>query len=331
MTKKIINIFTLSLLFLALFSGIHQGAYAAEEDKLGTNVALVNGVPLSSSDFDTHLSAYLTRMKRTGKVGGVTNEQIKNRVLDEMINRELIYQESQRLQVSVDEKAIDKQMEQVVASFAGRQEYEQALEKGGISEQALRAQIGKGMLIDKYIEKEFVEKVEISDEETRTYYDQNPQFFKQPEQVRARHILIKMDKGADAAEKEEAGKKIAAIRERLEKGEAFEDLAKEASACPSGKNGGDLGYFGRGKMLKAFEDAAFALQPGEMSDVVETEYGLHIIKSVDKKAEGMVPYDEVKGNLVKFLTKQEVQKNVLARVDELKANAQIVRSIEKSE
>jgi peptidyl-prolyl cis-trans isomerase C len=111
-----------------------------------------------------------------------------------------------------------------------------------------------------------------------------------PEQVHARHILVKVDPKADATQKAAARKKIEDIQKQLKNGEDFSELAKKASDCPSNAKGGDVGYFGRGQMVKPFEDAAFSLKPGEVSGIVETEFGLHLIKVMDKKPEKIMDY-----------------------------------------
>jgi peptidyl-prolyl cis-trans isomerase C len=107
-----------------------------------------------------------------------------------------------------------------------------------------------------------------------------------------------VDKSASSADREAARKKIEALRKRLLAGEDFAQLAKDNSDCPSGKrSGGDLGWFKRGRMLKEFENAAFALKPGELSDIVETPAGYHIIKVHEKHAERVISFEEVKGDL----------------------------------
>jgi peptidyl-prolyl cis-trans isomerase C len=181
------------------------------------------------------------------------------------------------------------------------------------------------------IDKEFGNTVSVADKEVKAYYDKYPSFFKKPEQVRARHILIKVDPKADSKEKAEAHKKIEDIQHKLQKGEDFEALAKEFSQCPSAANGGDLGSFGRGQMVKPFEEAAFALKPGEVSDIVETRFGYHLIEVMDKKPATTIPYKDIKDRLKQYLKQEKIQKEVRLYAEKLKEKAKVERFLTESQ
>jgi peptidyl-prolyl cis-trans isomerase C len=152
-----------------------------------------------------------------------------------------------------------------------------------------------------------------------------PGLFKQPEQVRASHILIKVEPQADESQKAAARKKIQKIQQRLQKGEDFAALAEEFSQCPSSAKGGDLGYFRRGQMVKPFEEAAFALKPGEVSDVVETKFGYHLIKVIEKKSETTIAFEDIKDRLEQYLKQEKVQKEVSLYAQKLKEKAKVER------
>ncbi|MCU0615121.1 MAG: peptidylprolyl isomerase [Desulfobacterales bacterium] len=141
--------------------------------------------------------------------------------------------------------------------------------------------------------------------------------------VKASHILIKLDPQADEAQKIEARKKIEDIAKKLSAGEDFAELAKNYSECPSSANGGDLGSFRRGQMVQAFEDAAFSMNPGETSPVVETHFGFHIIKVSEKQPEGTFPLEEVKPQIQQVLTREKVQKLLEKDIENLKSKADI--------
>ncbi|HXX58944.1 MAG TPA: peptidylprolyl isomerase [Thermodesulfovibrionales bacterium] len=163
-------------------------------------------------------------------------------------------------------------------------------------------------MVDDYLTREYLAKVvtkdvTVTDEDITQYYAVNKDKFPSPEQVRARHILIKVPSHATNEEKEKARQLATDILERINKGEDFAKLAEEFSQDSVSKaKGGDLGYFPKGKMLKAFEDVAFSLNPGQVSGIVQTKFGYHIIKVEDHKKAGTKHLDEVRDSIRTQLT-----------------------------
>jgi len=155
--------------------------------------------------------------------------------------------------------------------------------------------------------KDYRDKVEVSQEEIKTYYEVNIDDFLMQEQVRARHILIKVSPDADSQGVEEARNRAEEILALAKKGEDFASLAKKYSEGPTAEKGGDLGYFPRGMMVKEFEEAAFSLKPGELSTVVRTQFGFHIIKAEDVKQERTQSLDEVRKSIESTLRDQKAQ------------------------
>lgn len=155
---------------------------------------------------------------------------------------------------------------------------------------------------------ETIKDITVDDQEVKDFYEDNTQNFKKEESVSAKHILV--------AEEEECSK----VLEAINNGEkTFEDAAKECSTCPSGQNGGDLGEFGKGQMVKEFEDAAFAAEVGVVVGPVKTQFGYHLIK-VEKKSEASVmPFEEVEAKISQTLLQQKQNQAYKAQYDELKA------------
>jgi peptidyl-prolyl cis-trans isomerase C len=207
--------------------------------------------------------------------------------------------------------------------FPNEAEFDNLLKKMEISEADLKTQFSQDMAIKKLIDQQVASKVTVSDEDTKAFYDGNPEVFKTPEMIRASHILVKVDPQATDEEKAKAREKINDAQKRVQKGEDFATLAKELSDCPSSANGGDLDFFQKGQMVKPFEDAAFALKPGAVSDVVETQFGFHIIKVTDKKDAGAMSYDEIKGRIEQHLKQEKVNQQLSQYVDQLKGKAKI--------
>ena len=155
-------------------------------------------------------------------------------------------------------------------------------------------------LSDSFLEQEYMiravgKEVVVTDEEVRRFYDANEKGFLAPEQVRARHILIRVPSDASGEERKKAREKIEGVGGRIRKGEDFARLAAELSEDSNSRmNGGDLGFFTKGQMAKPFEEAAFSLKPGQVSGVVETEFGYHLIKVEEHQEARMVTFDAVK-------------------------------------
>jgi peptidyl-prolyl cis-trans isomerase C len=167
-------------------------------------------------------------------------------------------------------------------------------------------------------------KVKVSDADTKTFYDQNKARFRQEDSVHASHILIRVEEQADVATRAKAKTQADDLLKQLKKGAAFADLAKKYSQDPgSAPNGGDLGFFNRGQMVPAFDQAAFALQPGQTSAVVVTPFGYHIIRVSEAKPGRDLGYDEVKAQIEDHLKQQIRDQKSQEFVDQLKAKGKV--------
>jgi peptidyl-prolyl cis-trans isomerase C len=249
--------------------------------------------------------------------------KVENSILDTLIVDELLFQESKKKEIKVKPETVTEQLMTVKKRFPSEAEFSKILEENNMTESKLRENIKRGMAIQQLLDKEVNQKVKITDEEGKTFYDTNPQFFLQPERVKASHILIKVDEGASEEKKAEARKKIEDIQQKVRKGEDFAALAKTYSEGPSAPKGGDLDYFGRGQMVKPFEDVAFSLKPNETSEIVETRFGYHLIKVVDKQPEKTIAYADVKDRINKYLKDQKLKTERRLYFDKLKKDAKI--------
>jgi peptidyl-prolyl cis-trans isomerase C len=186
----------------------------------------------------------------------------------------------------------------------------------------------KDIVINNLVEKEVAGKIVVSEAEAKKFYDENLDKFKQNEAVRASHILCGVDASATPEEKKKAKEKAEALRKRVLAGEDLAAIAKSDSTCPSSAQGGDLGFFEKGQMVPPFEQAAFALKPGGISEVVETQFGYHIIKQTEKREAATAKFEEVKERLIRYLKGQKVQKGVNDRLVELREKVKIEKTAE---
>jgi len=179
-----------------------------------------------------------------------------------------------------------------------------------------------GFLANEYLKREVMQKVTVSENEAKTYYDAHKDEFKAPEMVRARHILFLVETSATDAAKKNVYEKAAETLKKIEGGEDFAKLASELSGDPGSKSkGGDIGFVARGKTVKPFEDALFSLKTGEISGVIETQFGYHIIKADEKKDAAIEPFEAVKEKIRQKITQERVKSAVTTFVDKAMKDA----------
>ena len=319
---------SLAMPFFALLvlAGQFCPVRAAETKPAQDKAAIVNGAVITTRELDRAVQGIQRSLLRAGRVvsPGKLGE-LRKRVLENLIEQELLFQESQKNGVKIEKARVNAEVERLRKQFPSKEAFEKGLKEVNLSESELRFYITRQLTIQKFIDKEFVEKIKISEQMLKDYYDNHKNFFKKPEQVRASHILVKIDPKADESQKAQARKKLETIKERVEKGEDFNALAREYSQAPSASKGGDLGYFSRGRMVKSFEDAAFSLKPGEVSDIVETRYGYHLIKVTDRKPPSMMAYLDVKEKIRQHLKDMTLRREEKQFMHELKAKSKIER------
>jgi len=278
-------------------------AWAAE--KKTSAVAVVNGSEIDVEDYNREM----VRLQRLvlGANRPLTCSQVsalQKEVVEGLIRRELLFQESRRRGIQVSQAQIDEEMKKLKARYASENDFIHALSAMKVSPESLRMQVERALAIQAIIDKEFAPKAAVTDGETWSYYDRNRDSFREPEKMKASHILVKSDSRWEEAKKAEARKKIEKVRDQARNGQDFATLAKTHSEDPSAAQGGDLGYVRPGQVVKPFEEALFSLKPGEMSDIVETPLGYHLIKAGDRQPEKTIPFESLKDQL-KLLLKQE--------------------------
>lgn len=212
----------------------------------------------------------------------------KRTFLDQSITEELLYQNAVKDGFSLDRLETGTILEEsLINSGASIDQFKSKIEEAGINYDSVLDFYSKQISINKYLDSSLFKDVKVEDQEILDYYKNNPTYFNVPDQIRASHILV--NTSIEAKE----------IIDELDKGSDFSELANEKSIGPSGPNGGDLGYFGKGSMVKDFEDVAFALKNiGDYTEEpVKTEFGYHIILLTDKKAASVLSYEESKDQI----------------------------------
>ena len=299
------------------------GGVAAQDQPKPMPVATVNDVTITQQNFDFELQQTIGQMAQRGQmIGEETLPMIRQSVLNRMIDEELLYQDSQAKGIAVPDQRIADELAGIKSRFPSEAEYQTTLTALNMSEDELKIKIGRGLAIQQLIGT-LTTDIQVTDEEKKAFYDGNPAMFQTPEQVRARHILIKVAPEADEAQKKEALQKIKDLQKKVKGGEDFAALAEANSEGPSSAKGGDLGYFSRGQMVKPFEEVAFALQTGEVSDIVETRFGYHLIKVTERREAGTVPFEDAKDRVGQNIRKDKEGQVVRSHLEGLRAKAQI--------
>ncbi len=287
-------------------------------------VASVNGVLIPKAYVEREIRRFEEQAHSQGQlVDESQREQLNRQALDTLIDIELLYQESQRRGFEVTEERIEEQVNGLRTQFGDEEGYAAALEQIGISGGELRSEFRRQLAIQDMIDTDIAPSTSVSEQESTDFYEQNPAFFFRPEQVRASHILILVSPDAGEEEKSEAKSRIEEIRERITAGEDFAELAGRFSQDSSSASGGDLGYFQREQMVKPFADAAFALEVGQLSEVVTTEYGFHLIRVTDRREESVVPYEQVQLQIFEYLHREKVMVAIEELAAQLRSQAEI--------
>jgi parvulin-like peptidyl-prolyl isomerase len=287
-------------------------------------VALVNGVAIGDQEYRQELER-LSRRKGddSGPAGEAGRAALRREALDNLITRELLYQESVRQGIVIDKAALDREMGQIGTQFATPGQYEENLKRIGMSTDTVRTLVARGMAIRILIDRMLPGDTAMTDAELSAYYAAHREDLRQPARVRLSHILLTLDTGASEVARQEAREKLAAIRVRLVKGEDFALLAAERSDCLSKRKGGDLGWFSQGELAPELERAVARLKVNELSEIVEDRYGLHLVKVTGREDARIPPLDEVRDRVLARVRQDRRQAALQGYISRLRDNARV--------
>jgi peptidyl-prolyl cis-trans isomerase C len=286
--------------------------------------AIVNDKPVSMSELRRAVLSVVIQNGMDASHTEAFMAQFGPRILEQLVQGELLYQEAIKGGFSAQPEEIDRSFSEISGRYGSHEEFQAEMENRGFTEKTLRENMSRQITIKKYIEGTVVPEAKVPEETVREAYDQNPSKFQRPSEVRASHILLKIGESDDQEKKGEVFKRAVEIASMArEKGADFAQLARDHSEGPSAPSGGDLGFFARGRMVKPFEDAAFSLEPGEVSDPVLTQFGYHIIKLIERREGLTLPYEEVSDKLRLDLENRMVNEMLSRRITELKESSKI--------
>jgi peptidyl-prolyl cis-trans isomerase C len=293
-------------------------------------IATVNGKDITQAQLDEKIGPRLKQMAAHVPADQLdkVKKQFESKALENMVIVTLLDEQVKDKGIKVSDEELDKTFaDQLRANQMSEQDLEKYLASYGMTIAQAKEQMKKSIGYQKLIDSQITGKADVNDAAAKKFYQDNADEFKQPEKVRASHILISTrstDPNADPNKvKKEAKAKAEEILAQLKKGADFNDLAKKSDDPGSKMQGGDLGYFPRGMMVKQFEDTAFALKPGQMSGLVESPFGYHIIKVTGHQDPNTESFEQAKPQIKERLAMEKKQELGKKYVDDLTKSAKI--------
>jgi len=287
----------------------------------------VNGVDITEKELEEEIKRLAPLMQQRDIEQN--KEKARQLILDRMILLRLLDEKAKEANIAVTEEEVFDQIREI----ASRQnlsvdDFMAVLQSRGMDFDEWKQQVKWGLKLGKLTEAEYGDQLNITESDANNFYSSNAQMFETPEQVKASHILVRPDTADPNIDPNEAKAKALAkaqgLLKQVREGADFAELAKANSDCTSKAKGGNLGFFGRGRMEPPFEKAAFALKVNEVSDVVETPDGYHIIKVTDRKEAGVTTFEQAKDDIIKMLKQQKQGVFITKYIESLKAQAKIV-------
>ncbi len=274
-------------------------------------VAIVNGYEITDFEYQNELKNLLEELNTD-----IIDHSVKLKAINHLIDAYLLLESAQKSNVQITEDELENKLLDIMLNYPSEEKFKEMLSQNNINYQILKKKINNELLIKKFVKVRFKTTNKISDEKLKEIYEENKESFLIQEKVRASHILVE-------GNTPESLKKIVEIKNRINSKEQFMQEAAKCSDCPSKCNYGDLGYFERGKMVKEFEDVAFSLEIGEISQPVRTRFGYHLIMVTDKKRSKIAPFESVKDALANRLAQIEAELNLLQFIKEQREKAEI--------
>lgn len=310
-SKKYVWAAILLIIAASLFIVYKESLFPKEDITVKTTVAVVNGQEISSDELDTSYKLFVPEMLQA-----LTPKEV---FLNESLIPEIILaQEAEKEGILPDSGKADFYINNLVARMGVTEdEFVSELGKEGLSLEDVKEAYKKKIMIAELLDEKISSNIVVTEKEIKEYYDRNTGEYSAKEgEIRASHILITVD---DKTSDKDAKSMIDELYERAKKGEDFAELAREYSKCPSASDGGDLGFFSKGQMVPEFEEAAFSLEIGEVSEPVKTQFGYHIIK----RGKDALSFEEAKNSINTSLFTAKQESALETYVNQLKAKSEI--------
>jgi peptidyl-prolyl cis-trans isomerase C len=286
-------------------------------------IMTINDQPVYS--WEVGLQVPRIRMDLVSRGVQPKTEDVINAAIRRVVESRLLAQEARRRELEPDSARVDQALVEIEKQAGGREGLDAVLGRLGATYEQLRANAAESDLVQVFVTTQIDPQVTVTPQEVSAFYDQNPEVFERPEMVRAQHILIRISRQSDQAEKDSAKARAVAARERVIAGEDFAVVAQEVSEGREASNGGDMGFFARDSMVPAIADTAFALDIGEISEVVSSQFGFHVLKLLERRAASKMTLAEAKDPAEKLLRENKGGELISKLLTELRQSATVVQ------
>jgi len=294
------------------------------ESQIPDIVATVDGVPVTKVDLLSRATEAQGALAQRGVPPQPTTRSFYRAVLDDLIGSRLLAKDLDGQGKSASAQEIDQQLAAVRGQFKTEQEFDDMLKARGFDRERLRREIAESLTVNRWVQESVIPSIKVTEAEQRQFYSDNQDRMLLPEGVRVRHILVIVTPKDSPQERAAKRQKAQDLRAKVAAGADFATVAKESSEDPgTAPKGGEVGWIQRGQTVPLFEQAAFALEPGKLSEIVETRFGYHVIQVEEKRAETKLGFDEVKERIDGVLKQHKLEEAVRVRLNELGAKAKI--------
>ncbi|RLA04780.1 MAG: hypothetical protein DRQ45_00045 [Gammaproteobacteria bacterium] len=290
------------------------------------NALRVNGVDISNQRY---IGFYLEYQRSKNVAVGARGDQLplltklRKEAMELLIEQEVLLQAAEAEDIEVLPGEVDAAFTEVSAPFNSPVAFRHRIESEGFTEDSYRIHLRRMIAAAKYLDGIRAEAMNVSDEELEAYYRDNEVRLTLPEQVRVRHILLSWKPLGKPDDRAALHEQMVPILKKARDGEDFAELARQYSEDSTRMDGGDVGLFNRGMMVPAFEAMAFSLQPGEISDIIETPFGVHILRLEERRESRLLPLDEVREQLRDHIRKEKMDTVVDAKKVSLREQAEV--------
>ena len=287
-------------------------------------VAVVNNEVVTQAELNAILLPLYTQYKSTYSDEELLKkiDEAKKNILYKLIEDKLILQEAHKIGMPATDEEVAERLEQIKSQFSSSEEFKSALASQGLTVVDLKEKYREQLIKEKMVNREVRSRVSVTPIEIALFYEKNEDDFNLPAQVKVMTIMIRKSE-ADPESNTDSLKKIKMIELKMAEGEDFTKLAREYSQDPSAVDGGDMGYINKGQMMKKIDEVIFSLQPGEISETIETPVGYHVFKIVEVKEAGAESFDEARMQIENYLFQEKAKERFDEWMTNLKENAYI--------